>query len=297
MPNTPIMPKTSKLQNFKKSQFGNMQCASGCKVTEKSQQSKNLGYLCNMLDNEELARLLRSMADRYETREFINGDPSWFMHQVAGRENQETIAFVASVLSYGRREQFMPRIGRILDHSEGKPYQWVVEGRYRSLIPDDGKCFYRLYDNHMMLSLLDVLKGMLSDYGSIGSFVSFTTPHHDAVEALEALSAYFRERGIKSMVPSPRTSAAKRPCMFLRWMVRSGSPVDLGLWSDMIDRRTLLIPLDTHVLSEARNLGLISGKSASWSAVVRLTEAMRKVFPDDPARGDFALFGVGINRS
>ena len=84
--------------------------------------------------------------------------------------------------------------------------------------------------------------------------------------------------------------------MFLRWMVRSGSPVDLGLWSDFIDRRTLIIPMDTHVVQEANALGLLNGKCASMSAARRLTARLAQVFPDDPMKGDFALFGYGVNK-
>ena len=83
--------------------------------------------------------------------------------------------------------------------------------------------------------------------------------------------------------------------MFLRWMVRSGSPVDLGLWSGFIDRRTLVVPLDTHVLQEAKKLGLLKSTSASMSAAKRLTAALAEAFPDDPVRGDFALFGFGVD--
>ena len=41
------------------------------------------------------AELLRTYAERYETASFIEGDPSWFMHQVAGKANQEMMAFLA----------------------------------------------------------------------------------------------------------------------------------------------------------------------------------------------------------
>ncbi|MDY3897959.1 MAG: DUF2400 family protein, partial [Prevotella sp.] len=58
--------------------------------------------------DEDLKTLLRQYADRYETADFISGDPSWFMHQVQGRYNRETLAFVASCLSYGSRKQFLP---------------------------------------------------------------------------------------------------------------------------------------------------------------------------------------------
>ena len=90
-------------------------------------------------------------------------------------------------------------------------------------------------------------------------------------------------------------SACKRVCMFLRWMVRDGSPVDLGLWSGFIDKRTLIIPMDTHVLQEANRLGLINAKTASMSVARRLSARLAEIFPDDPMKGDFALFGYGVN--
>lgn len=90
--------------------------------------------------------------------------------------------------------------------------------------------------------------------------------------------------------------------MFLRWMVRDNSPVDLGLWT-WYPKQDLLMPLDTHVMQEATNLELIppaqSGKprAASLKTAVQLTECLRQVFPDDPVRADFALFGLGADKS
>lgn len=82
----------------------------------------------------------------------------------------------------------------------------------------------------------------------------------------------------------------------MRWMVRDASPVDLGLWNDIIDKRTLIIPMDTHVIRVATKLGLITSKSSSMSAAIKLTNVLKKVFPTDPLKADFALFGAGISR-
>lgn len=242
-----------------------------------------------------LDELLRSLADRYETARFLDGDPSWFMHQVQGRANQEVMAFLASVLAYGRRDQFIGKAARLLAWSDGEPWQWVREGAYRERLADADACFYRLYTQGMMSQMLDALRDMLVEWGSVGAFVEAHCPSHAAVEALLALSGFFRARGVKGMVPSPQSSVAKRPCMLLRWMVRDGSPVDLGLWADIIDKSTLYVPLDTHVLQVSRSLGLLVGRTAGWRAVERLTAAMGEVFPGDPARGDFALFGYGVD--
>ena len=84
--------------------------------------------------------------------------------------------------------------------------------------------------------------------------------------------------------------------MFLRWMVRDGSPVDLGLWSDIMDRRTLIMPLDTHVVQESLRMGLLKSRTASMGTARRLTDAMLEIFPDDPLKGDFALFGLGVDK-
>jgi uncharacterized protein (TIGR02757 family) len=55
------------------------------------------------------------------------------------------------------------------------------------------------------------------------------------------------------------------------------------------------MPLDTHVMQEAHRLGLINTKSTTMSAAKELTRVLAEAFPDDPVRGDFALYGYGVN--
>ena len=245
-----------------------------------------------MIDTETRELLLR-LAERYETPQFIHGDPSWWMHQVEGPLNQEATAFVASVLSYGSRQQFMPKIGHLLDLAGGDMDRWLRSGAYAEAFAEgDTACFYRLYSRGTMRSFFDAYSRLMHEYGSLGGYVGAT----DGLGAVEAICNWFSAHGVSVVVPKDATSACKRVCMFLRWMVRSGSPVDLGLWSQRIDRRTLIMPLDTHVVSEAMKLGLLSSRCASMSAARRLTAALAEVFPDDPLRGDFALFGYGVDK-
>lgn len=100
--------------------------------------------------------------------------------------------------------------------------------------------------------------------------------------------------GVKCVSQNPK-GACKKLHMFLRWMVRRGSPVDLGLW-DWASAADLLIPLDTHVLQESARLGLIApNAAANAKTAIELTKKMAKVFPGDPARADYALFGLGVD--
>ena len=89
-------------------------------------------------------------------------------------------------------------------------------------------------------------------------------------------------------------SAAKRVNMFLRWMVRKDD-VDVGVWSDFLDKRKLMIPVDTHVLQMAQGLGITKQTIANEKAMLEITEYFKGIFPDDPCMGDFALFGYGVN--
>ena len=239
--------------------------------------------------------LLRKYADKYESASFIDGDPSWFMHQVKGKANQEATAFVASALSFGSRAQFLPKIQWLLDRADGDMDRWIRTGAFESdLRPGDDRCFYRFFTFSTMNAFFRAYQGIMQEHGSLGGFVKASC-EGDAVKAVAAICSRFCEGGSCGVIPQDHHSACKRVCMFLRWMVRSGSPVDLGLWSDFIDRKTLVVPLDTHVLQEAKKLGLLKSSSASMSTARKLTAALAEAFPDDPSRGDFALFGYGVS--
>lgn len=245
------------------------------------------------MDNNTACHI-RQLAERYETEEFLKDDPSRFMHEVAGERNREATAFIASCLSYGSRRQFFPKIRRLLEYSGGEMHGWVAEGAFESDIPDTAQCFYRLHTNHDMLMMLRAYRDMMARHGTMKAFVAMRAC--DGPGAVEALCSYFAGKGASRLIPKNTASACKRVCMFLRWMVRDGSPVDLGLWSAEIDKRTLIMPLDTHVVQESARLGLLGSRTASMRAARQLTDTMREIFPDDPLKGDFALFGLGVDK-
>ena len=257
---------------------------------------------CKSTAAKSLQNRLLTLANKYETSSFPNGDPSWFMHQVIGKKNQETIAFIASCLSYGSRQVFLPRIQYLLDCSRSEPYEWIRTGRYTLDIPNDDQCFYRLYTNTMMHDLFHALQTMYEEYGDMENYIrcyaklNKEKPQTDAIIAIEAICDYFLKHEAIGIVPKSTTSSCKRVCMFLRWMVRTDSPVDLGIWSDLIDQRSLIIPLDTHVIQQSLQLGLITSKTASMSVARKLTDKLLEIFPNDPLKADFALFGYGVNQ-
>ncbi len=248
-----------------------------------------------MTVSEEICSLLRSYAEKYETEDFIKGDPSWFMHRVSGEDNQETMAFLASSLSYGSRSQFLPKIDFLLKLSNYEPYSWIKNGSYNDVFHQgDARCYYRLYTYHDMWCFFTAYNELLHTYGTLREFVN-GCGSSCAKNVIELICKQFALHSSK-IIPKNTISACKRICMFLRWMVRDNSPVDLGIWSDILDKKTLIIPLDTHVLTEACELGLVASRNASMQSAIKLTAILSEIFPDDPTKGDFALFGYGVNK-
>ncbi len=235
--------------------------------------------------NERLRLHLIDLANKYETESFIKDDPSQFMHCYTIPALQECAAFIAAALSYGNRRQFIPKINSLL---------WSL---YSGVLPPDNDyCFYRLHTNRMVRRFLIVINGIYETYGSMLNWIT-ANDIHTGIDAVKLITSHFAQHGASDLIPKNATSSCKRLCMFLRWMVRDNSPVDLGLWSKQIDKSTLIMPMDTHVLQEANKLGLINSKTGSMSTAIKLTEKMKCIFPDDPTRADFALFGLGVDDS
>ena len=237
--------------------------------------------------------MLRRYADKYE-RTFPSPDPSEIMLAAKGDDsNREATAFVASCLSFGAIAQFKPKIEQLVAFAGGDMDGWVRSGAFARAIPDDAsRKFYRFVTYANLHAFLCTYRGIMRTHGTLGKYVRATCDG-TGLGAVKSICAAFAGAGVGCLVPADASSACKRLCMFLRWMVRRGPSVDIGLWADFIDRKTLIMPLDTHVLHVARSLHLLSSDTATMASARRLTAAMAEVFPDDPLRGDFALFGHG----
>ena len=81
------------------------------------------------------------LADKYETPEFLQKDPSQFMHKFLPQNggsvrDAEVVAFLSANLASGRRDQILSHIQIILDkikESKKTPAQWVLDGEYEKI--------------------------------------------------------------------------------------------------------------------------------------------------------------------
>ncbi|MDX4012140.1 TIGR02757 family protein [Aliarcobacter skirrowii] len=86
-------------------------------------------------------------------------------------------------------------------------------------------------------------------------------------------------------------SPYKRWNMYLRWMVRDDN-IDLGLWKN-IDKKDLILPLDTHTFKVSQKLGLLKNKKYNLKSALEITKKLKEFEANDPIKYDFAIYRLG----
>ncbi len=63
---------------------------------------------------EKTAGLLKNLAQKYEVSSFTESDPSRFLSWYSDVKDVEIASFVAAMLSFGSRKEFIPKIEMLL---------------------------------------------------------------------------------------------------------------------------------------------------------------------------------------
>ena len=239
----------------------------------------------------ELKELLQILAIQYETPEFILNDPIQIPRQYSNLVDIEVSALITSWIATGNRKQIIKTASSVdLDLFKKTPYLYILEQKWRKY-KGKSESFYRFYSFNDFFTLCDALFSIYDEYDSLENYLKLSFNELSPLHGLQ--STFGHINGIPEVKSS---SEAKKLCMFLRWMVRRNSPVDIGAWQSF-DPQYLIIPLDTHVYRLAKeNWQLISGSKCMKTAC-ELTEQLCEVWPNDPAKGDFAIFGYGVNQT
>lgn len=256
-----------------------------------------------------LKSYLDDLVDRYERPSFIADDPISIPHGFDDPRDREVIGLYAALLAWGRRATVLSKMEDLCERMDYAPYRFVLNFdasrdadrlrgfKHRTFQPEDAFWFTKN------------LSAALHRHGSVENLFADHMPSGDNPELEEttfdplgcAIQGFSEtvlriddktpHRLRKHLARPKAGSACKRLNMYLRWMVRPG-PVDFGLW-DRITPDQLKLPLDVHSGRQARSLGFVQRASNDWKAVERLTDVCRLLCPNDPARYDFAFFGIG----
>ncbi len=234
----------------------------------------------------------KEVSSRNNSDELSSSKPDPLM--VASLYRDETISLICALFAYGNARlivKFLESLNfNLLLSSEEVIKKELSTYYYRFQKPDD------------VIAIFIALK-RLRDVDSIESiFYDGYKRDGDILDGLwhfiDILKAQYTQdthgyNFLVGKVPKKVSSAGtyKRYMMYLRWMIRDDE-LDMGLWSK-IDKKELLMPLDTHTFKVSRRLGLLQRKSYDMRASIELTEVLKSFDMSDPIKYDFALYRLG----
>jgi uncharacterized protein (TIGR02757 family) len=251
------------------------------------------------MDFKELKKFLDHKYYQYNRSEFITTDPISIPHRFTKKEDIEIAAFLAATIAWGYRPNIIKSAEKLIRLLNNSPFDFIMNVKekeskpfktftHRTFQGDDALCFIHslknIYQNHN--GLQDVFyKGYIKNHSIKKSIIHFRKIFFECDHL---------QRTEKHISNPEKNSACKRINLFLRWMIRNDNMgVDFGIW-EKFSASDLLCPLDLHSGNVSRKLGLLTRKQNDWKAVEELTANLRKFDPEDPAKYDFALFGLGV---
>lgn len=227
-----------------------------------------------------LKETLAGWAEEYNDPKYFQEDPIIFptrfarSHECgkASLADVEISALLSSHLAWGRRAMIVRDCDRMFEEMSWRPYDYIMNGEYRN---ED-------------ISLHRTIKW--SEFAAICNRLRDVYSTRNSLEGMSDMEIRCRVFGQKEDRKAPN----KKISMMRRWMVRDDGKVDLGLWKNS-DKKNLILPLDVHVYAQATALNLTSRRQKDIITATEITDAFREIWPDDPCKGDFALFGYGVN--
>lgn len=213
---------------------------------------------------------------------------------IATQHNDETIALICALFAYGNARlivKFLQSLDFTLLEASDETIKYTLATHY-----------YRFQNSEDVATIFIALKRLREIESIENIFYKGYAKEHDVLEGLWGLITLLKSltshqsRGydfLVGSVPKKRSGMGtyKRYMMYLRWMVRKDA-LDLGLWSK-VDKKDLILPLDTHTFKVSQRLGLLKRKTYDMKAVIEITQRLRKFDAADPMKYDFALYRLG----
>jgi uncharacterized protein (TIGR02757 family) len=205
---------------------------------------------------------------------------------IAKKYNDEYISLIAALFAYGNVKaiiKFLNSLDLENLNSNGAYYRFQTQKDVKVFLETIKKMKEKYSLNELFLKGYKVSKNPIDGIREI-------------IKTIKEISNY-NSKGYEFLIgkiPPNKTkgvSPYKRWNMFLRWMVRNDS-LDLGLWKG-VDKKDLIIPLDTHTHKVSLSLGLLNRKTYDLQAAIELTEKLKEFDPNDPLKYDFALYRIG----
>lgn len=254
------------------------------------------------MTNLELKSFLDQKVVQYNTLDFIESDPVQIPHLFAQKEDIEIAGFLSATIAWGNRKMIIKNSHKMMDLMGNAPYDFVMSHTENDLERLEN-FVHRTFNGQDFASFIRSLQHIYKNHNGLEAVFSTNQSGNVGTESMQKSIHKFKKvffeiphqyRTQKHISDPLNNSAAKRINMYLRWMVRQDiKGVDLGIWKT-ISPASLSCPLDVHSGNVARKLGLLTRKQNDAKALAELDLRLRLFDPIDPAKYDFALFGLGV---
>ncbi|PLY06064.1 MAG: TIGR02757 family protein [Arcobacter sp.] len=220
---------------------------------------------------------------------------------VASRYDDEYIILLCALFAYGNAKlivKFLDSFDFSLLNESETTIDKELEGFY-----------YRFQNSEDVKKIFKTFRRMKLEDSLNNIFKEVYRKENSIFEGLDCVInkihnvANYKSQGFTFLVSSPfkrdkqglikeiGNAPYKRWNMFLRWMVRSDE-LDLGLWKE-VDKKDLILPLDTHTFKVSQKLGLLQRKTYDLKSAIEITNKLKEFEPRDPIKYDFALYRIG----
>lgn len=249
---------------------------------------------------QKLQEFFNKKVKEYNQPSFIATDPICIPHLFTKKQDIEIAGFFAAIFAWGNRTTIINKSKELMLLMQMQPYSFCLNASPTELKKLEG-FKHRTFNTTDLLYCIEFFKQHYSQYDSLeNAFL----PNNKATKNIKDSLSYFHhyffsledapKRTQKHISTPEKGSSCKRLNMFLRWMVRKDKAgVDFGIWKN-IQPNQLICPIDVHVARVAKRFNLLDRKQTDWLAAEELTNYLKKLDPKDPAKYDFALFGLGV---
>ena len=250
------------------------------------------------MNTAELKDFLDEKVALYNRPNFLETDPIAIPHQFSVKEDVEIAGFLSATIAWGNRKSIIANANRMMLMMGNSPHDFVMSHNVSDLEKLDG-FVHRTFNALDFKTFVSCLRVVYLNHGGLEAAFAKSIVGDDMQMGISNFKKLFFEkttliRSQKHVSDPAKNSAAKRLNMYLRWMVRQDNAgVDLGIWKS-ISPACLSCPLDVHSGNVARKLGLISRIPNDAKALRELDVSLRAMDAKDPAKYDFALFGLGV---
>ena len=219
---------------------------------------------------------------------------------IAKRQNNDYAILLCALFAYGNAKlvvKFLDSLDfSLLDENEDK-----IEKELKNH-------YYRFQSSKDVIEVFKTFSRLKKGFNLEDNFHEVYKKENSVLDGIDTLikqirsSSNYSSKGFdflvgnvlkrdKNGVIKDTNAPYKRWNMYLRWMVRDDN-IDLGLWKN-IDKKDLILPLDTHTFRISQKFGLLKNKNYNLKSALEISKKLKEFDSIDPVKYDFAIYRLG----